>query len=328
MNSQKKSMDESIHGFLHYIYTRNTQSADTVDAYRRDLGQLKEWLEAEELDFASCTRMDFLVFLQQLRQGGKKPLASSTMARKLSCYRSFYSYLARNEHLDHTPLADIQAGSKNRKMPEFLFVPEVENFLDSYNDENPLEYRDRILFTLMYGCGMRVSEIVDLCWGDIDLDERIVRILGKGSKERIVPFPIWFEEDLRLYRDTQQAAGFGRQDPVFVNRFGKKMTSRAVQQNMQKHADAINMHMKVHPHMLRHSFATHLMDNGADIRIVQELLGHSSLSTTQVYTHVSSAKLHEAYEEAHPLSRANLEKMGAGLNRAARQLEKEMPDPH
>ena len=161
--------------------------------------------------------------------------------------------------------------------------------------------RDQTMFTIMYACGLRVSEVVNLTWDQIDVQERILRIIGKGDKERIVPFFAGFEQQLSKYR-LQYWEKYAKDDVVFVNQRGKKMTSRGIQYLMQKHADAINFPMTVHPHMMRHSFATHLLDNGADIRIVQELLGHSSLSTTQIYTHVSSQKPQEAYEASHPLA--------------------------
>ena len=183
-----------------------------------------------------------------------------------------------------------------------LLNDEIQEFLNSYNDEKDDEYRDRILFTIMYACGLRVSECVNLEWKQIDLNNRIVHIRGKGDKDRIVPFYQGFEKELLDYKNSFWSK-YAVDDHVFVNLRGKQLTSRGIQYLMDKHAKAIGMHMKLHPHMLRHSFATHLLDNGADIRVVQELLGHSSLSTTQIYTHVTTAQLVKAYKKAHPFEK-------------------------
>ena len=155
---------------------------------------------------------------------------------------------------------------------------------------------------MMYACGLRVSECVSLEWNQIDLNNRIVHIRGKGDKDRIVPFYKGFEDELLEYKNSFWAK-YAIDDHVFVNLRGKQLTSRGIQYLMDKHAKKIGMHMKLHPHMLRHSFATHLLDNGADIRVVQELLGHSSLSTTQIYTHVTTAQLVKAYKKAHPFEK-------------------------
>lgn len=291
--------DRQILAFLNSIYRLNTQSDATVEAYRQDLLQLKEAMEQKGVSgFENLGRKELMMVLSAIRQRGSRPLKNSSMARKLCTYRSFYKFLMREGAVDSSPFENVRSFKTERKIPDFLFEEEVAAFLDGFDEGNPLEKRDRLLFTLMYACGLRVSEAVGLVWQDVDLDGRILHILGKGSKQRIVPFPEWLQSDLREFSLNK-----GPNEPVFANRFGRPMTSRAVQQNMQKHADAIHLHMKVHPHMLRHSFATHLLDHGADIRFVQELLGHSSLSTTQIYTHVSQARLKKAYEESFPLAR-------------------------
>lgn len=292
-------MESQIQRFLEHIYRSQTGSENTVAAYRRDLYQLMNAMQKRDVkDFSDLSRPVLLSILSEIRSGGHAPLKNSSMSRKLSSYRSFYRYLQQMNETDSSPFDEIRTAKSSRKIPEFLFEEEVADFLDGFDDSNPLEKRDRLMFSLMYACGLRVSEAVSLEWADISFEERIVHVLGKGSKERIVPFPVWLRDDLEDY-----AAGKNRNDPCFCNRFGNRMTARAVQQNLQKHAEAIGMHMNIHPHMLRHSFATHLLDHGADIRTVQELLGHSSISTTQIYTHVSTGRLMDAYEKAFPLAR-------------------------
>ncbi|RHS98176.1 tyrosine recombinase [Firmicutes bacterium AM41-11] len=293
-------MKELVDRFLNYIYQKNSHSQDTVDSYRRDLEQLMQYLTSQGIDsFEKADRLVFLNFISTYQlENQAKP---ATIARKLSTYRSFYRYLNEYIGFEANPLEAIQVPNKKRKMPEFLFVNEIQYFLDSYNIEDPVQRRDQVLFTMMYACGLRVSEVCSLTWQSIDLNERIVRVWGKGSKERLVPFFQGFEEQLKAYKLAYWEK-VAKDDHVFVNQKGQGFTSRGIQYLMQKHAQAIDMHMRVHPHMLRHSFATHLLDNGADIRLVQELLGHESLSTTQIYTHVSTKKLQEVYQKAHPLA--------------------------
>lgn len=298
-------MNDLIDRFLQYIYRKNSRSQDTIDSYRRDLIQFRDYLKAEGIDrFEDVTRIDLMNFLMELRVLPNGKMAkNSTIARKISTYRSFYRYLNEYIGIDADPLASIKSPKNHRSIPDFLFVSEVRFFLESYAVEDPVAYRDKTMFTLMYACGLRVSEIIGLTWTDLSLSERIVHVYGKGDKERIVPFFKGLDEILQRYKLVFYEK-YAKDDPhVFVSLRGKQMTSRGVQYLMDKHAKEIGMSMDVHPHMLRHSFATHLLDNGADIRVVQELLGHSSLSTTQIYTHISTSKLKEVYNQAHPLSK-------------------------
>ena len=291
-------MDELIDRFLKYVYRKNTQSENTIESYRKDLIQLKEYLLSQSIEsFEDCDRLTFMNYLATL-----STLKTSTVARKMSVYRSFYTYLAEYMGIDTNPLIGIQAPKRKRQIPDFLFFEEIQNFLNSYDDTKEDEYRDRILFTMMYACGLRVSECVNLEWKQIDVSNRIVHIRGKGDKDRIVPFYSGFEKELLQYKNSF-CAKYAKDDFVFVNLRGNQLTSRGIQYLMDKHAQKIGMHMKLHPHMLRHSFATHLLDNGADIRVVQELLGHSSLSTTQIYTHVTTAQLVKTYKSAHPFEK-------------------------
>ena len=250
--------------------------------------------------FQDADRLVFLNFISSIQL--EKQAKPSTIARKLSTYRSFYRYLNEYIGFDVNPLESISVPNKKRKIPDFLFINEIEYFLDSYQSEDPVGLRDQTMFTLLYACGLRVSELCTLQWNQIDLNSRIVRVLGKGKKERLVPFFSGFEKQLKKYK-LRYWEKYAKSDFVFVNQRGKGFTSRGIQYLMQKHADEIGMHMKLHPHMFRHSFATHLLDHGADIRLVQELLGHESLSTTQIYTHVSMQKIKNEYQKAHPLAR-------------------------
>ena len=298
-------MNELIERFLQYIYRRNSQSEKTVDAYKRDLTQFKEYLESQGItNFEDVDRLTFMNFLMELRVLPDGTSAkNSTIARKISTYRSFYRYLNEYIGINANPLSSIKTPKNKRKIPDFLFLSEIENFLDTYDENDPIEFRDKTMFTMMYACGLRVSELVNLKWQDVDLNQRCVRILGKGNKERIVPFFKGFEKELKKYRLVYYEKYEKGDNHVFISQKGKGLTSRGVQFLMKKHAVNIGMDIDVHPHMFRHSFATHLLDNGADIRVVQELLGHASLSTTQIYTHVSTKQLKDVYQKAHPLAK-------------------------
>ena len=286
-------MKEYVERFLNYIYQKNSQSKDTYDSYKRDLVQLMDYLTSQGItSFQDADRLVFLNFISSIQL--EKQAKPSTIARKLSTYRSFYRYLNEYIGFDVNPLESISVPNKKRKIPDFLFINEIEYFLDSYQSEDPVGLRDQTMFTLLYACGLRVSELCTLQWNQIDLNSRIVRVLGKGKKERLVPFFSGFEKQLKKYK-LRYWEKYAKSDFVFVNQRGKGFTSRGIQYLMQKHADEIGMHMKLHPHMFRHSFATHLLDHGADIRLVQELLGHESLSTTQIYTHVSMQKIKNEY---------------------------------
>lgn len=294
-------MNEWIEKFLDFIYSRHSKSEKTVDSYRRDLEQLRDYITSQ--GYTSFEEVDRLTILNFITEYRLESLAKdSTMARKLSTYRSFYRYLNEYYGIGNNPMESVQSPKNKRKVPDFFFVSEVKHFLNTYVVEEDAGLRDKTLFTMMYACGLRVSEVVELTWAQIDVDSRVVRIRGKGDKERIVPFFKGFEKQLARYK-LGYWEKYAQDEHVFVNLKGKGFTSRGIQFLMQKHADQIGMAMNVHPHMLRHSFATHLLDNGADIRVVQELLGHSSLSTTQIYTHVTNKKLKEVYLSAHPLAK-------------------------
>lgn len=297
-------MNELIDRFLQYVYHRHSQSEKTVDSYRRDLFQFRDYLLSQGIQsFEDVDRLVFMGFLATCRELPNGKIAkNATIARKLSTYRSFYRYLNEYIGIQANPLVSIHSPKNIRKIPDFLFLSEIQYFLDTYDTTIPAKCRDQMLFTMMYACGLRVSEIVNLTWEDIHLQERFLRIRGKGDKERLVPFYKDMIEQLRHYKLFFWEKTAKHTNAVFVSLRGKQMTTRAVQKLMREHAEEIGMSSNLHPHMFRHSFATHLLDNGADIRIVQELLGHSSLSTTQIYTHVSAKKLQKEYEKSHPLA--------------------------
>lgn len=301
-SNPERDMASQITLFVNRQYALNTRSMKSAQAFRTDLEQYQRWLEKKKADYLQADRLLVLEYLSDLRQlYPKESLKNSTMCRKLSTLRQFYKFLQLQNLVSANPLSQIRSFKKDKTLPDFLFKEEVMQFLSGFDLTKPSDRRDQVLFSLIYGCGLRVSEACDLDWMDVHMDERYVRILGKGSKERIVPIPKWLLPLLAHWNKENGSLKSGR---LFYNKNGKPLGSRGIQYRMQMHADRIGMPLNIHPHMLRHSYATHLLDGGADIRTVQELLGHSSLSTTQIYTHVSNESLKnataKAFEDFHP----------------------------
>lgn len=298
-------MEELKKRFLQYIDQLNTGSAHTKDAYDRDIEDFIQFLKRESIE--TLDEVDRIVVMNYVadlrsRMTANGRMKNTSIARKLSSLRSFFRYLNEFVGIQGNPFLYIKSPKAPRRIPEFLFYDEMDAFLNSFDIEDAVGLRNRAMFELMYACGLRVSEVTSLHIRDIDFSEQIVRITGKGDKERMVPFYDGAKELLVRYlkevRDNWLSGQ--RHDILFVNQRGNGLTTRGVQYLMQKQADALSMSVHIHPHMFRHSFATHLLDNGADLRIVQELLGHSSLSTTQIYVHVSQERLKNVYEQAHP----------------------------
>ena len=299
-------MQEYLERFLRYVAMRNTASVHTQDAYRRDIEGFLSFLKQEGIDSLEdvdrIVMMNYVASLSVDEHG--RPCANATIARHISAVRSFYRYLNEYMGVQASPLAEVKGPRIPRKIPEFLFVSEMKTFLDSIDTHTPAGQRDRALFELMYACGLRVSEAVSLTLDRFDDEERVLRVLGKGDKERIVPFYARVGREVRAYiREVRPKWIRQEHGVLFVNQRGQPLTSRGVQHLMQRQCERWSLSTRVHPHMFRHSFATQRLDNGADIRVVQELLGHATLSTTQIYMHVSRERLRKAYEEAHPLAK-------------------------
>ncbi|MCI8541172.1 MAG: tyrosine recombinase XerC [Erysipelotrichaceae bacterium] len=298
-------MKEQMERFLSYIDQINSGSSHTHAAYERDLCDFSEFLMQEGItSFADVDRILVMNYIADLRarSGTLGAMKNTSIARRLSSLRSFYRYLNEYIGTQGNPFAYVKGPKLARRIPEFLFYDEMESFLSSFDLADPVSLRNRAMFELMYACGLRVSEVVSLNLHDIDPHDGVIHITGKGDKQRIVPFYELAGELLERYIKTVRSEWCVHKTHtiVFVNQRGEGLTTRGVQYLMQKQADALGMNVRIHPHMFRHSFATHLLDNGADLRLVQELLGHSSLSTTQIYVHVSQERLKSVYEHAHP----------------------------
>jgi len=300
-------MRKSVTLFLRYLATERNASDLTIKSYREDLFALMEWLET---NLGSVPTADALTpqtlrqFQSALQEAG---YARTTISRKLASLRSFYRFAQRQGLATTNPAKPLRNPRRQRKLPHVLSTDEVGRLLAAPPSINPAGLRDRAILETMYSAGLRVSEVVGLSDGDLDFEEQITRVKGKGRKERISPLGSYAIQAITLYQQqrtrhpAEQAKG--RDAAVFVNRFGNRLTTRSVGRMLEKYIATAQLDSRTSPHTLRHSFATHLLDRGADIRSVQELLGHKSLATTQIYTHVSTANLRAIYEKAHP--RAN-----------------------
>ena len=305
------SFERSLDRFLDHIRLSRTGSSDTEDAYRRDIERFLEYLRDNRISsFEKVGKEDISEYVMKLRSGeiGGVPLSNSSYARALSSLKSFYRYLNRSEGISANPVRMFKGVSSRRKLPEFLTFEQMETLLDWFDLDDPAQIRDRCMIEVMYACGLRVSECASLLLDKINLNERYLIVLGKESKERMIPFYPRCEQLIRLYLEESRPLFMAGQEEhgfLFVNRRGKPISARSIQMLCEKSGEAAGLAVHVHPHMIRHSFATHLLDNGADLRIVQELLGHENLSTTQIYTHVTQDRLQKAVDLAHPHSKRN-----------------------
>ena len=307
-------MREQLQPFLDYLRLNRNLSRHTVRAYESDLSQFFEFAaallgrEPRVEDFDHRLVRDYLAETYERRQ------ASSSSARKLAAVRTFARYLRREGLLEHDPGTLVSAPKVERRMPPHMAVDEMGALLAAPDAATPLGLRDRAILELFYASGLRLSELVGLDLEDVNLPGRMVRVLGKGGKERIVPFnppaaaaireylPARRGLVLRAPRDAASARGRARRmgDPLFVNYRGGRLSSRSVARMVRRCVTQVGAQRSISPHALRHSFATHLLERGADLRAIQELLGHARITTTQRYTHVSAAQITELYRKTHP----------------------------
>jgi integrase/recombinase XerD len=294
--------------FLAYLELERGLSRNTLDAYRSDLLQFGEFLNRHELNVLEARHSDLAAFLSELAAGieGRPPVAAATLQRKAASLRSFYRYLRGEGAIEHDPTAELRGPPKTQRLPRVLTREEVARLLGEPKGTEPLALRDRALLEVMYACGLRASEATGLQPGDIDLDEGVLRARGKGSKERLVPIGRQAVTALRAYEQRGRPAlvGYRMQSRLFVNHRGGGLTRQGLYKIVQGHARGAGLEQKMSPHTLRHSFATHLLAGGCDLRSLQEMLGHADLATTQVYTHLSADRLKDVYFRAHPRAKA------------------------
>jgi integrase/recombinase XerD len=300
-------VERLIGDFLAYMELERGLSRNTLEAYRSDLLQLAAFLRDRHLDVLEVGHAELSAFFAELSggDGESPPVAPSTLARKVACVRSFYRHLRMDGVIDHDPTAELRGPRKGQRLPKVLSRDQVSRLMASPRGDDPLALRDRALLELMYACGLRASEAIDLELSDVDFEEGLLRARGKGSKERIVPIGSRALAALGSYcrggRPVLQ--GSVPQSRLFLNRRGAPLTRQGLYKIVQGHARRVGLDQQMSPHTLRHTFATHLLSGGCDLRSLQEMLGHADLATTQLYTHLSADRVKDAYFAAHPRAR-------------------------
>lgn len=289
-----------IDAFLDALWLERGLSENTLKSYRHDLEKLGDWVSGKGTSLMTLRRADMNTYLSYRMQRGLK--ARST-ARCLSCVRAFYRYLLRENKIDVDPTLQVENPKLGRPLPDTLTEADVEKLLAAPDTSSPIGMRDRTMLEVLYACGLRVSELTNLKMSEINLRQGVVRIVGKGSKERLVPLGeeaiSWLNRYLQEARNELLKKNLA-QDTVFPSNRGLVMTRQTFWHRLKEHARHAGITKKLSPHTLRHAFATHLLNHGADLRVVQLLLGHSDLSTTQIYTHIAQHRMKELHQEHHP----------------------------
>ncbi|MGH7783535.1 MAG: tyrosine recombinase XerC [Candidatus Binatia bacterium] len=300
-------MDDLLQQYAGYLRNQRNVSPHTLRNYSSDLKQFQQFLDAsgfclDETGKIDARKVDIHVvraYLAHLNKDRKK----SSIGRKLAALKGFFKYLLSTGGIEQDPLLLIQTPKQEKPLPSFLSVDDVFQLLDGIKIKGSLDIRDRAMLEVFYSTGIRVSELVGVNWCDVDFSLGIIRVVGKGSKERIVPIGEVALQSLREY-STEHRKNWNLpskgENPVFLNRYGKRITTRSAARIVEKHLQASGIAVRIGPHGLRHSFATHLLNSGADLRVIQEMLGHASLSTTQRYTHLNLDQLTAVYDKAHP----------------------------
>jgi integrase/recombinase XerC len=292
-----------IDRFLTYLRVERNASKLTIKSYHEDLTALIEYLTGEEAQLPSPANIAPAELRGYVAAMHEANYSKATIARRLASLRSFFRFGQREGWATTNPAKTLRNPRRGQRLPHCLSSDDIARLLEAPPAAEPMGLRDRGMLETMYSAGLRVSELVGLVDGDLDLASGVVRVRGKGRRERWAPIGSYAGKALRRWMTVRKLAGEttpGPKSPVFTNRFGRKLTTRSIGRMLEKYLAQTGLDQRTTPHTLRHSFATHLLDRGADIRSVQELLGHKSLITTQIYTHISTAGLRAAYEKAHP----------------------------
>jgi integrase/recombinase XerD len=299
---RSQRFEQLLLDFLAYLEFERGLSRNTLEAYRTDLLQFGRFLDEREVGATEATAADVSDFLTALAGGNGKGASPATIHRKAACLRSFYRHLRREGLLESDPTASLSAPRRGRKLPQVLTRGEVERLLSQPRGGDPSALRDRALLELMYACGLRASEAIGLEISDLDLEDGVLRARGKGSKERVVPIGQSALAAVRTYleRGRPQLVKARPERRLFVNFRGGQLTRQGLYKIVRRHAQSAGLADRMSPHTLRHTFATHLLAGGCDLRSVQEMLGHADVATTQLYTQLSSERLKDVYFRAHP----------------------------
>jgi integrase/recombinase XerC len=294
-------MRKELGQFLSFLKHEKNASPHTIASYQRDLLQLASYLEERNVKLKGIDNIVLRGFLARLQERKNK---KSTVARKLAAIRSFLQFCMKKKWVEDNPAKIVATPKQEKHVPSFLSEDEMTEFLDLPDSQMPLDLRDKCLLELLYATGIRVSELVGINLEDVDFSERLIRIRGKGKKERLVPFGKKAEDSLSSYirARTQINRGEIDEEALCLNYRGERLTARSVERTVDKYIRITALRRKISPHSLRHSFASHLLSRGADLRVIQELLGHESLATTQKYTHLDLRQLLKVYKKSHPRS--------------------------
>ena len=302
------SMPSAIQAFLNYLRIERNASDLTVKSYADDLAHISEFFQEQTGALPEPRQIEVGILRAYVSYLHECGYARTTVARRLACLRSFFRYCNREGICETNPAKPLRTPRAGRKLPHFLTTDQVGALLIAPPANSPAGLRDRAILETMYSAGLRVSELVGLNVSDWDRSAGILRVLGKGRKERLAPVGSYATKALDQWmtvREPDPKAPDKQRAAIFLNRFGRRLTTRSIGRMLETHIQTAGLTLQTTPHTLRHSFATHLLDGGADLRSVQELLGHKSLTTTQIYTHVSTRRLRETYEKAHPHAAQN-----------------------
>jgi integrase/recombinase XerD len=293
-------MDMLIDHFIHFLTVEKGLAANTLESYQRDMVAYTTYLRNHGVtDIRDSTRAHIIGYLLSLQEKGR---ATATLSRNLASIRAFYQFLIRDNYLEKDPSIHLETPKIEKRLPKVLSVEEVERLLDGPQINHPAGLRDKAMLELLYATGIRVSELVSLSLGDVNLEMGFVKCLGKGSKERIIPLGSMAIRIVRQYIEVGRPKMLKEKDEtaLFLNHLGKQITRQGFWKIIKRYAQQVNIRTEITPHTLRHSFATHLIENGADLRSVQEMLGHADISTTQIYTHVTRTRIKDVYAKTHP----------------------------
>lgn len=296
------AFSDPIADYIHFIRVERQLSDNTLASYKRDLDEYALFIQEKQQlqSFNEVTRQHILLHLEELRKHGK---TARTVARHISSIRSFHQFLLRDKVTTTDPTVHLEMPQIEQKLPKVLSIEEIDALIAAPNRGKPQGLRDVAMLELLYASGMRISELIELNLEDVHLTMGFVRVFGKGGKERIIPLGKGAIDACTQYlqRARHELQGkYPKTEAFFINQRGKRLTRQGCWKLLKEHAKVANIHHELTPHVLRHSFATHLIENGADLRAVQEMLGHSDISTTQIYTHISKTRLSEVYKQFHP----------------------------
>ena len=298
----KKETEKTIHSYLDYLKYQKNYSDYTIENYHRDILEFFDYLDREVLDYKSVVYSDLRFFLMYLKD--EKKDKNSSIDRKLSSLRGFYQYLANEGIVSNNVFSLLNGPKKEKKLPRYFEYNELESLFEACDLSNALGQRDRLILEMLYATGVRVGELVSIKVSDINFSSRTILILGKGNKERIVPYGDYCEEILKLYLKDGYLSLNNQNSPyLFLNARGGRLTERGVRYLLEEIIKKTSVQKNISPHMIRHSFATHLLNQGCDLMTVQKLLGHESIKATQIYTHVTTDRLRSVYQNSFPRAR-------------------------